>query len=362
MALPSKKQLHKHKRGTRKALDTLEAMENGGDLQPMVPDDEDVIIERKKSPKEDSQQSEVEKEAEKDKKPVDLELNNNESDSDEKDQIESKNEEENGLAPESEISEEADSKQSEIELDPQTGESVQHPVDPALSEDAIPEEKNVKPSKSSGEISEKTVDSLPNQKENEEAVQEDKNTPDLGSDNKEAPGEKESSAGREYQDFEETTDHNEDTQKDKYLSFRIGDEVYGISIQYVTEIIVIQRITEVPDTPAFVKGVINLRGKVIPVIDIRMRFGMTARDYDERTCIIVVEHEETSVGLIVDTVNEVVDIPEENVDPPPQSHSGIESTYIEGMGKTGAKVTILLDIERVLFASEILAKRKDLEE
>ncbi|MBU2513008.1 chemotaxis protein CheW [bacterium] len=154
----------------------------------------------------------------------------------------------------------------------------------------------------------------------------------------------------------------EDTQKDKYLSFRIGDETYGVSIEYVTEIIVIQKITEVPDTPPFVKGVINLRGKVIPVIDIRHRFGMKSRDYDERTCIIVVDYTETAVGMIVDTVNEVVDIPESQVDQTPRTHSGTESTYIQGMGKIGKKVMIILNLEKVLFAEELLKRQKALQD
>jgi purine-binding chemotaxis protein CheW len=154
----------------------------------------------------------------------------------------------------------------------------------------------------------------------------------------------------------------EDTQKDKYLTFRIGDESFGFAIKYVTEIIVIHKITEVPDTPAFVRGVINLRGKVIPVIDVRHRFNMELREYDERTCIIVMEYEETSVGLIVDTVNEVADIPEDHIDPPPRTHSGIESSYILGMGKIGKEVNILLNLEKVLFVDEILAKRRILEE
>ena len=109
---------------------------------------------------------------------------------------------------------------------------------------------------------------------------------------------------------------DEDTLKDKYLTFYIGKESYGIEIRHVKEIIVMQEITEVPDMPKSIIGVINLRGNVISVIDFRKFFNLDTREYDDRTSIIVVEINNTSVGLVVDTVNEVVDIPEKNTDPP----------------------------------------------
>ncbi len=145
---------------------------------------------------------------------------------------------------------------------------------------------------------------------------------------------------------------DEDTQKDKYLTFHIGTEDYGISIAYVTEIIGIQSITEIPEMPDFIKGVINLRGKVIPVMDVRIRFKLSPRDYDERTCIIVVEIDETSVGLVVDAVNEVADIPEDQVEPPPQSRRK-GGSYIQGIGKIDKKVKILLDINKILYDEEL---------
>lgn len=145
---------------------------------------------------------------------------------------------------------------------------------------------------------------------------------------------------------------NEDTQEGKYLTFHMGDEDYGIEIRYVTEIIGIQRITEVPDMPMFIKGVINLRGKVIPVMDVRARFNLPPREYDERTCIVVVQLNETSVGLVVDKVNEVADIPAENIEPPPRSHSG-SAEYIQGMGKIGESVKILLNVGKLLYDSEV---------
>lgn len=146
---------------------------------------------------------------------------------------------------------------------------------------------------------------------------------------------------------------NEDTQKDKYLTFHLAGEDYGIEIRYVIEIIGIQKITEVPDMPAFIRGVINLRGKVIPVMDVRARFSIEDRDYDDRTCIIVVNIEGTEVGLVVDEVSEVADIPEKNVEPPPRTGKGTGTRYIQGMGKIGDEVKILLDVQKLLFDEEM---------
>ncbi len=146
---------------------------------------------------------------------------------------------------------------------------------------------------------------------------------------------------------------DEDTQKDKYLSFRLASEDYGIEIRHIIEIIVMQEITRVPDMPNFIIGVINLRGNVISVMDIRLRFNLESRDYDDRTCIIVVKINEISIGLLVDTVNEVVDIPEDQIDPPPRTHSGVGSSFIQGMGKLDGNVKILLDIEKILYEEEL---------
>lgn len=145
----------------------------------------------------------------------------------------------------------------------------------------------------------------------------------------------------------------EDTMKDMYLTFRLGDEDYGIEIRYVTEIVGIQRITEVPDMPHFIKGVVNLRGQVIPVMDVRLRFSMDVRDYDERTCVVVVNLRDSLIGLVVDTVNEVRTIPEDNVSPPPKVASTESTRYIHGMGKVGDEVKILLDVSRLLFEDEL---------
>ena len=153
-------------------------------------------------------------------------------------------------------------------------------------------------------------------------------------------------------DLDDDLFDDEDTQKDKYLTFRIASEDYGIAIANVTEIIGIQSITEIPEMPDHIKGVINLRGKVIPVMDVRIRFKLAPREYDERTCIVVVEIDGTSIGLVVDTVNEVADIPEDQVEPPPKSKRK-GGNYIQGIGKIGKEVKILLDINKILYEEEL---------
>ena len=150
-------------------------------------------------------------------------------------------------------------------------------------------------------------------------------------------------------DYEE----DEDAMKDRYLTFRVGDEVFGIDIMYVTEIVGMQKITEVPDMPDFVRGVVNLRGQVIPVIDIRARFSMETREYDDRTCIIVVNFDEKSIGIIVDMVNEVLDIPSENISAPPNVGTSEKSRYINGMGRVNESVKILLDVQKLLTETEM---------
>jgi len=153
---------------------------------------------------------------------------------------------------------------------------------------------------------------------------------------------------------------DEDTMKDRYLTFHLAGEDYGIEIQYVTEIIGIQRITDVPDMPEYVKGVINLRGKVIPVMDVRQRFNLEYRDYDERTCIIVVDIDGTPVGLVVDKVQEVMDIPENDVEPPPKSSSSSGNQFVQGMGKVGEDVKIILNVKKLLF-DELESLSEDIE-
>lgn len=139
----------------------------------------------------------------------------------------------------------------------------------------------------------------------------------------------------------------EDTQKGKFLTFTMGEDCYGIEINHVREIIGIQPITQVPDQPEYLRGIINLRGKIIPVMDIRLRFGKTFRDYNDRTCIIVVDIENISLGLIVDGVSEVLSIPDTEIVAPPEMNKG-GNNFIKGIGKVGAEVKLLLDCKTLL--------------
>jgi purine-binding chemotaxis protein CheW len=148
----------------------------------------------------------------------------------------------------------------------------------------------------------------------------------------------------------------------KFLTFTLDNEEYGISILKIKEIIGMMPITTVPQTPDFVKGVINLRGKVIPVVDLRLRFGMEKMEYTERTCIIVVEIEGQSgtvmVGIVVDAVSEVLKIKGEDIEDTPTFGTKLDTEYILGMAKREGGVKILLDIDRVLSREEVAALEK----
>ena len=143
----------------------------------------------------------------------------------------------------------------------------------------------------------------------------------------------------------------------KYLTFSMASEEYGVGILKIKEIIGMMPITTVPQTPDFVKGVINLRGKVIPVMDLRLRFGMDSIDYTERTCIIVVEIEGTAgtvrIGIVVDSVSEVLNIKGEDIEDTPTFGAKLNTDYILGMAKMEGGVKILLDIDRVLNQEEV---------
>lgn len=154
-------------------------------------------------------------------------------------------------------------------------------------------------------------------------------------------------------EMEEALQVEEDTQKDKYLTFFLGKEDYGIEIRFVTEIIGIQAITEVPELPDYVKGIINLRGKIIPVMDVRLRFKKESREYNDRTCVIVIDIREISIGLIVDTVSEVLSIAEQDIVPPPELSKGFHNRYIKGIGKVGNEVKLLLDCDKLLNDYEV---------
>jgi purine-binding chemotaxis protein CheW len=141
---------------------------------------------------------------------------------------------------------------------------------------------------------------------------------------------------------------NEDTQKGKFLTFTLGNEAYGLEIKHVTEIIGIQEITQVPELPNYIRGIINLRGKIIPVMDVRLRFKKPIIDYNDRTCVIVVDIEDISVGLIVDTVSEVINIQEQDIVPPPEINKEFNNNFIKGIGKVGNEVKLLLDCNKIL--------------
>jgi len=141
----------------------------------------------------------------------------------------------------------------------------------------------------------------------------------------------------------------------KYLTFVLAGEEYGLEILKVREIIGIMPITAVPRTPEFVKGVINLRGKVIPVIDLRLKFGLPAAEQTDETCIIVVDVGQMEMGVIVDRVSEVLDIAGEDIEDAPSFGAAVQTDFILGMGKSEDKVTILLDISKVLTAGESAA-------
>jgi purine-binding chemotaxis protein CheW len=143
----------------------------------------------------------------------------------------------------------------------------------------------------------------------------------------------------------------------KYLTFGLGKEEFAIQVMRVREIMGIQEITAVPQTPAYVKGVLNLRDKVIPVVDLRLKFGLPELEYTQRTCIIVAQIENLSeklmLGIIVDGVSEVLTLPAADIEDTPDFGNGVETPYILGMAKIKSKVKILLDINQVFTAQEV---------
>ncbi len=144
---------------------------------------------------------------------------------------------------------------------------------------------------------------------------------------------------------------DEDTQKGKFLTFSLGNEYYGLEISFVTEIIGIQPITEIPELPNYVKGIINLRGKIIPVMDVRLRFKKPFQEYNDRTCVIVIDIKNISIGLIVDSVSEVLAIPDSNIVPPPEVKA-VQNKYIKGIGKVENEIKLLLDCEKLISEDE----------
>lgn len=141
------------------------------------------------------------------------------------------------------------------------------------------------------------------------------------------------------------------------VTFKLGTEEFGVDILKVQEINKMMNITKIPNAPAFIEGVINLRGKIIPIVDLRKRLGFREQPYDKSTRIIVVELEGLVLGFIVDSVSEVLRIPENTIEPPPSMVAGIESEYIEGVGKLDDRLLILLELKKVFSSPE----RKDIE-
>lgn len=144
------------------------------------------------------------------------------------------------------------------------------------------------------------------------------------------------------------------TEGGKFLTFQLQNEEYGLEILKVREILGLMDITAVPQTPDYVKGVVNLRGQVIPVIDLRLKFGLDEGEYGKRTCIIVVDVDGVLMGIVVDTVSEVIDIDSADIEATPSFGTKLKTDYIFGMGKVKEKVKILLDINQVLTSSELV--------
>lgn len=162
---------------------------------------------------------------------------------------------------------------------------------------------------------------------------------------------------------EETIDDDDDegtiSQEHQYLTFHIASEIYGIPILSVVEIIRMLQITPIPESLNFIKGIINLRGKIIPVMDVRLRFGLEERAHDDRTCIIVVNIQNIVMGLVVDQVAEVLEIPEKQVEPMPDVGQSDSKRYVKGIGRVDSGVKILLDLDKLIF-EEALRKMQSL--
>lgn len=152
----------------------------------------------------------------------------------------------------------------------------------------------------------------------------------------------------------------EKTAEIQLVVFQLAGETYGVDINHVQEIIRMQNITEIPRTPAFIEGVINLRGRVIPVIDLHKRFNLPLTDTTSDTRIMVVELEQMTVGMIVDSVSEVLRLSNASIEPPPPMISSIDVAYLQGVGKWNERLIILLDLDRVLREGEKQELRQEL--
>lgn len=153
-----------------------------------------------------------------------------------------------------------------------------------------------------------------------------------------------------YIDIEEL---DEDTLKNKYLTFYTDNQLFGIPIADVVQIVGMQDITNVPEFPSYAKGVINLRGSIIPIIDVRLRLKKEEITYNERTCIIVTTINDSYIGFIVDSVNEVANIQIENISNPPRMGTDYINTYITGIAKLNSGIVLLMDLKKILNDKEI---------
>lgn len=153
--------------------------------------------------------------------------------------------------------------------------------------------------------------------------------------------------------YENSFEKEEDTQKGRFLMFSLDKEDYGLEIKFVKEIVGIQNVTEIPDLPIYIKGIINLRGKIIPVMDVRIRFKKEPVEYNDRTCVIVIDIDDISIGLIVDSVSEVITILDENIVDPPKLNKTYNNRYINKIGKVGNDVKLLIDCKKLLTEDEL---------
>jgi purine-binding chemotaxis protein CheW len=166
---------------------------------------------------------------------------------------------------------------------------------------------------------------------------------------------------RSRNDLEDDDDfydeEEEDSLLDNFLIFTCDGKDYALEIRFVTEIVALQEITEIPDLPSYLKGIINLRGKVLPVLDVRVRFNMLEAEYTERTCLVIASKENSMIGLIVDAVTEVIKIPASDVEPPPKMNEKVSSRFVTGIGKTKEGVKIILNLHNLIYEEEV--KRVD---
>ena len=152
---------------------------------------------------------------------------------------------------------------------------------------------------------------------------------------------------------EEIDEDSQDTMEDLYIIFFIDGREYGIEIRYLIEIIAFQPVTFVPNLPKYVKGVLNLRGKIIPVLDVRTRFGMPSIDYTENTCILILNFNNLSASLIVDGVKEVLKITKDNIEPSPGFEEANVERFVDSIGKSGDTLKILINVEKFIHEKDI---------